>query len=258
MLNNLQLRVRSGLFYALYTLLTAVFSLGAVLFISFLSFPTRFALMSNWSKLCIAFARYVCGIRYNITGLENLPKDQPYVVLSKHQSQWETYFLMLLLSPVSIICKKELLKIPGFGYCLSLLKPIAIDRSSPRQALKDIQSIGLERLLEDRIPVLIFPEGTRTDIGKTGKYARGGAQLAIKAKVPVVFISHNAGYCWPSNQFIKHPGMIDIVISKPVSPEGKTALELTREAEAWIESHVHYRDEADKPAALKKDGKAQA
>lgn len=246
-LNNLQLRIRSGLFYASYIILTVLFSLLAVVLLSFLPFRTRFTIIAYWSKFCILFTRIFCGIRYNITGLENLPKDQAYVVLSKHQSQWETYFLMQLLAPVSIICKKELLKIPGFGYGLSLLKPIAIDRSNPRQALKDIQTIGLQRLQEDKVPVLIFPEGTRTDIGKTGKYARGGAQLAIKAGVPVVFISHNAGYCWPSGEFIKYPGSVDIVISEPVTTEGKTALELTNEAESWIESHVVYRTETDKP-----------
>ena len=248
-LNNLQLRVRSGLFYALYTLLTILFSFTAVILLAFLPFRTRFAVIAYWSKFCIFFTRLFCGIRYKVTGLENLPKDQPYVVLAKHQSQWETYFLMQLLAPVSIICKKELLKIPGFGYCLNLLKPIAIDRSNPRSALKDIQTIGLQRLQEDQIPVLIFPEGTRTNIGETGKYARGGAQLAIKAGVPVVFISHNAGYCWPSGEFIKYPGMIDIVISAPVASTGKTALELTDEAEQWIESHVAYRSDKDRPSS---------
>ena len=257
-LNKLQLGLRSGLFYSLYVLLTALFSLGAVLFISFLSFRTRFLLLSQWSRFCIFFARIVCGIRYNISGLEHLPKDQPYVVLSKHQSQWETYFLMHLLSPVSIICKKELLKIPGFGYCLGLLKPIAIDRSNPKQALKDIQSIGLQRLQEDQVPVLIFPEGTRTGIGEKGKYARGGAQLAIKAEVPVVFISHNAGYCWPSDKFIKHPGTIDIIISKPVSSVDKSARELTIEAESWIESQVRYHNETDKPVTLQSAEEAAA
>ncbi|NRB37349.1 MAG: 1-acyl-sn-glycerol-3-phosphate acyltransferase [Pseudomonadales bacterium] len=249
-MNHLQLSVRAGLFYASYALLSLVYFIFAALFISFFDFHIRCALMIYWSKICLFCTRYLCGIRYNVTGLENLPKDQPYVVLSKHQSQWETYFLMQLLSPVSIICKKELLKIPGFGYCLSLIKPIAIDRSQPRQALKDIQNIGFERLTIDKVPVLVFPEGTRTDIGKTNKYARGGAALAIKAGVPVVFISHNAGYCWPSGQFIKYPGMIDIFISKPVSSENITALELTNKAEQWIESHVAYHSEADKPVSL--------
>ena len=250
LLNNLQLRIRSGLFYISYASLTAFVSFTAFIIVRFVSYRTRFAYISLWSRGCVFATRIFCGIRYEIEGIDNLPKDQPYVVLAKHQSQWETYFLMLLLKPITIICKKELLKIPGFGYCLSVIRPIAIARSQPKQALKDIQRIGLERLQKERIPVLVFPEGTRTDIGKTGKYARGGAALAIKAGVPVILISHNAGYCWPSGQFIKKPGLINIYISEPISSEGKTALELTNEAEQWIESHVLYKNESDNPAGV--------
>lgn len=250
LLNDLQLRFRSGLFYISYVALTVVISFVTFIFIRFFNYRARFSFISLWSRGCLVATRIFCGIRYQIHGIENIPKNQPYVVLAKHQSQWETYFLMLLLRPISIICKKELLNIPGFGYCLNLLKPIPIDRSQPKQALKDIQTVGLERLTNDKIPVLVFPEGTRTDIGKTGKYARGGAALAIKAGVPVIFISHNAGYCWPSDKFIKKPGLITIYISETISTEGKTALELTNEAEDWIENHVVYKSKSDKPVGV--------
>ncbi len=253
LINNLQLFIRSLLFYFFYGVMTIIVSSTAFITKPFLPFEKRYQVIAFWSRFSVYAARLFCGVRFQITGLEHLPKDQPYVVLSKHQSQWETYFLMYLLCPVSIICKKELLKIPIFGYCLALLKPIAIDRSNPKQALKDIQTKGLQRLLEEKIPVLIFPEGTRTAIGTQGKYARGGAALALKADVPVIFISHNSGYCWPSKKFIKHPGLIDIHISQPISPQGSTALELTKQAEQWIESRVSYRIESDKPLMVAKE-----
>lgn len=246
--NAFQLKIRSGLFYVLYVVLITLFSFGMLLMAAIAPFNIKAKFLAWWGKSCVWSLRVICGVKFNVTGAENLPKDQPYVVLSKHQSQWETYFLMQLLAPVSIICKKELLKIPGFGYCLSQLKPIPIDRSNPKQALRDIQTIGLQRLTEEKIPVLIFPEGTRTDLGKKGKYARGGAALAIAADVPVVFISHNAAYCWPSDEFVKLPGTVEISISEPINPAGMTARELTLQAEQWIESRVVYRNDSDKPA----------
>ena len=249
MLNKLQLILRSVLFYFLYAIMTLVVSSLAFISKPFLPFHIHFLLISSWSRFSVFAAKYCCGIQFHVTGLENLPTDQPYVVLAKHQSQWETYFLMYLLCPVSIICKKELIKLPFFGYCLSQLKPIPIDRENPKQALRDIQTLGLERLQKDKMPVLIFPEGTRTEIGAKGKYARGGAALAIKADVPIICISHNAGYFWPSGQFHKTPGLIEVHISAPINPEGKTARELTLQAEEWIESHIVIPAHNDKPEA---------
>ena len=237
-MKNLWLGLRATLFYICYVMITVVVCFIFPVFIFFLPFNIRYHVLSSWNYGVVFCARWICGIKYTITGLENIPKDGPYVILAKHQSQWETFLLLLLFKPVSIILKKELLKIPGFGLGLSMMKPIAIDRSNPKQAIKQIKNEGMKRLLEDKMPVMIFPEGTRIPVGEAGKYARGGANLAIDAKVPVIFVSHNAGYCWPSDEFIKHPGTVEVVISKPVNPEGMTAKELTDMAQQWVESHI--------------------
>lgn len=230
--------LRSLVFYLVFATFCLAFCLTAVFFIWFLPFETKFSYLANWNRITIFLTKYLAGIDYKVTGLENLPKDGTYVVLAKHQSQWETYFLLLLFYPVSLILKKELLEIPGFGWGLRMMKTIPIDRSNPKQALKQIQTTGLIRLKEDKLPVLIFPEGTRIRWGETGKYARSGAALAISANVPVVLISHNAGYFWPADTFLKKPGIVDVVISEPIYPDGKTALELTAEAEKWIEANI--------------------
>jgi 1-acyl-sn-glycerol-3-phosphate acyltransferase len=145
---------------------------------------------------------------------------------------------LLLLRPVSIILKKELLSIPGFGWGLRMLKPIAIDRSNPKQALKQIQKIGLSRLQEDKIPLLIFPEGTRVAVDGTAKYARSGAALAIASECPIIFIAHNAGYFWPSDEFHKTPGTLEVIISEPQNIQGKSSKEITDAAEVWIRANV--------------------
>ena len=226
------------MFYILYVSFTLTFTTSALFFIWLLPFKIKFAYLSLWNKTIVFLSRYLLGIRYRVQGIKNIPKEGPFVILSKHQSQWETFFLLLPFNPVSIILKKELLSIPGFGWGLRMMKTIPIDRSNPKQAMKQIQSDGLCRLTKDKMPVLIFPEGTRIPFGKRGKYARGGASLAIAAKVPVICVTHNAGYFWPADKFLKFPGTVDVIISEPISSSGKTALELTNMAEEWIESNL--------------------
>lgn len=240
--------LRSYLFLALYAGFTTAFSLLAIPFVPFLPYKARLSTILIWNRFVLFLARWVCGIRYRVHGLENLP-NTPYVAISKHQSAWETFILLLMLRPVSIVLKQELLSIPGFGWGLRMLKPIPIDRDSPRQAIRDVREKGLQRLTEEKMAVLVFPEGTRVAVGETGKYARSGASLAIDAGVPVVFISHNAGYFWPSTHALKYPGTIDLYISAPINTAGREAGDLTRQAQEWIEQHIvvpdpkpqHYR-----------------
>jgi 1-acyl-sn-glycerol-3-phosphate acyltransferase len=234
---RLWLGFRSVIFYILYAGFTAFFSLLCVSFIYLLPYHQRVKVIVMWNRVIVLSLKLVCGVHYRVHGMENIP-NQPYVALSKHQSAWETFYLVDHLQPVSTILKQELLKIPGFGWGLRLLKPIPIDRKNPREALKTIRRVGLQRLTEEKIPVLIFPEGTRTAVGGKGSYARSGAALAIEAGVPVVLIAHNAGYFWPTTHWIKSPGVIDVFVSEPIATDGLNATELTKQAELWIEAHV--------------------
>ena len=214
MLNTILIFIRSVIFHLAVFIFTLFYTLISIAFVHLIPYHLRFRYLTIWSRAVIFFARLICGISYKVVGLENIPKETSYIVMAKHQSQWETFFLVNLLQPLRIVCKQELLKLPlGVGYGISLLNPITIDRSNPRQALKQIQSTGLHRLNEDNMPVLIFPEGTRTAIGKAGKYARSAAQLAIAANKPVIFISLNSGHFWPDKGFMKYPGQIEIHIN---------------------------------------------
>ena len=198
----------------------------------------RHRFITSWAILIIQWMRLTCGVRYHVIGKQNLIGLQgPIVVLAKHQSSWETLFLQSLFSPCATILKRELLKIPFFGWGLAALNPIAIDRSSPRAALKQVKSEGLQRL-EQQMNMLIFPEGTRMPPGKKGKYAASGADIAISAGVPVVPVAVNAGHCWPSGSFRKYPGLISVIIGPPIQGGDKTARELTNAAETWIETEM--------------------
>jgi 1-acyl-sn-glycerol-3-phosphate acyltransferase len=235
MLNRISLSLRSTVFYGGYTVATVLTSLFLLSLFWLIPLNKRFGIYALWCRFVLFWLSLTCGIRYDIKGLENIPTG-PVVVLSNHQSAWETIFLYKTFCPVSPILKKELLRIPFWGWAMALQKPIAIDRSKPREAGKYLLTQGRSRLREG-LSVVIFPEGTRTNAGELKKYSRGGAQLAVSSNVPVVPIVHNAGLSWPPGTLLKFPGTITVLIGKPIQVEGRTSSEVTQEFETWVRSH---------------------
>ncbi|HNQ03034.1 MAG TPA: lysophospholipid acyltransferase family protein [Thiobacillaceae bacterium] len=224
---------RSLLFTLLQGLLTLPFGLAAP-FLLPLPRLARYRIITLWGKGVIFLARRVLGIRHRVVGLEHLPRT-PAVVLAKHQSAWETIAFQQIFPPLSFVLKKNLLHIPFFGWGLALFSPIAIDRGAGREALKQIEVQGRERL-QQGFCVLVFPEGTRVAPGETGNYQIGGAWLAVKAGVPVLPVAHNAGRCWPKNALIKRPGEITVIIGPAIPTAGRKATEVLAETRAWIET----------------------
>jgi len=135
--------------------------------------------------------------------------------------------------PVSPILKKELLRIPFWGWALKLIKPISIDRSNKREAGKSLLTQGIARLKEGNW-IILFPEGRRSDPQTVAKFSRSGAKLAISANVPLLPVAHNAGDCWAKGQFIKTPGLITVSIGKPIQTANTNELEITQQCEDWI------------------------
>lgn len=164
---------RTALFYFLLATFTILWSTVMLFVVPFIPMNTRHkVLVKNWATVAMGLARLTCGIKYEVHGKENIP-DAPCVMISNHQSTWETFFLQTLFSPQAPVLKKELLKIPFFGWTLRLIKPIAINRNDPRAALNDVVEQGTAALHDNRW-VLIFPEGTRNPNGQLGKFSRGG------------------------------------------------------------------------------------
>lgn len=225
---------RSLLFYLGYLPLIVFFStLGFTLGL-LLPYRPRQTLITCANALIIAWLRVTCGVKWRVVGRQHLP-TVPYVALSKHQSPWETFYLQRLLRPVSTILKRELLRVPFFGWGLATTRPIAIDRSNPREAMREVLAQGKQRLASGN-NVLIYPEGTRIAVGEVGQYGRSGAALAVAAGVPLVPISHNAGLCWPARQFVKYPGTVEVIIGEPMTTIGVDSKKLAEDAKIWIES----------------------
>jgi 1-acyl-sn-glycerol-3-phosphate acyltransferase len=226
-------RLRSLTFVILSALLAMLHAPLVFVTAPFLDFEQRYRFVNLWSRAIMWLLQHLNGVRFDLHGLEHIPKGRAVVVMANHQSPWETFFLQLLVSPQATILKRELLWIPFFGWGLALLKPIAINRSAGSQALKTVLREGAARLAEG-ISVMIFPEGTRQPPGTIGRFNSGGAMLAARAGVDVLPVAHNSGDCWPGRSVMRYPGTIRLVVGEPISARGKSAKALTAEVAHWI------------------------
>jgi len=229
--------IRIFLFYLLLGTSSLLWCTLSFFIAPFLPFSARYRFINvYWCRFALVLARVFLNIKVKVSGAENIPK-QPCVILSNHQSTWETFFLSAYFSPLSQVLKRELLYVPFFGWAMAMLRPIAIDRDNPKAALKQVASEG-DKLLKDGVWVLIFPEGTRVPFGQIGKFSRGGTALAVNAGLPVLPIAHNAGKFWPKQGWNKRAGTIEVVIGTPMYAEGtgpRAIAELNDRAAAWNE-----------------------
>jgi 1-acyl-sn-glycerol-3-phosphate acyltransferase len=233
---RITLIIRSILFLAIMVVITVPWA--CICFVAApLPYTKRYFITSRWNVFIIWLAKTLCGIRYQFKGLENLP-DTPVILLSKHQSAWETIFLLCKLPrPLVFVFKKELLYVPFFGWALGLLRMIPIDRSRGKDAFAQVVVQGRKRLADGQW-VIMFPEGTRIPVGQKGKYKGGGARLAVETNTVIVPIALNSGECWGKNSFVKKPGLVTVSIGKPIAPDGQNPVELMQAVENWIESEM--------------------
>lgn len=212
-----------------------------ILLCAVLPFPIRYKIADVWINCLLFMVNLCCGLSYEVEGRENIPRDRAAVILSKHQSAWETVALRQIISPQTAVLKKSLLQIPFGGWALGTLKPIAIDRENQKEALLMLIEQGTERLKEGLF-VVVFPEGTRVAPGQNKKFNAGGAMLAQKSSYPVLPLAHNAGEFWPRNSFLKYPGVIKVKIGPLIETKDKKSKEINSEAEAWINQAMRQID----------------
>ena len=227
----MMLFLRSLLFYIGEILAIFVFTPLVLL-----PLPHRYfyTVMTKWAYFVRWWLEKTCQLNYQVQGLENLPST-PAIILSKHQSAWETIVFPTIFPMQTWVIKRELFWVPLFGWVLASLKPIAIDRKNIRQSMRKILTQGKQRLKEG-IWIVFFPEGTRLQPGEKKRYGIGGALLAAESGYPVVPVAHNSGEFWPPRSFIKWPGTIQVIIGPVIGPKGRTAKEINALAKTWIEN----------------------
>ena len=217
--------------WAVFSLIASIFIRGTPLF-----WFTTF-----WLRIAITGCRFICGVRYRVQGMENLP-DGPAILCPKHQSTWETFaFPTLMPRPLCYVFKRELLYIPFFGWAMARLDMVHIDRSKRTEAWSRVAEQG-KRFMAQGNWVIMFPEGTRIARGQQGTYKTGASRLAVSTGAALVPIAVSSARCWPRKSFLIRPGLVTVSIGKPIAPAGREADELMREVEAWIEGEMRRID----------------
>jgi 1-acyl-sn-glycerol-3-phosphate acyltransferase len=192
--------------------------LSAVLFAPIFIASVRTAQMAGppWANGTLWLARVICGIRFEIRGREHITHGK-VIYASKHQSAWDTVIFLHLFTRPAYILKRELLRIPLWGWYLWRMKMVAIDRSAGASSIKHLLKQSKDALAENR-PLVIFPEDTRTRPGAAPHYHPGVIALYNQLKVPVIPIALNSGVYWGKNAFTKRPGTIVMEFLPPIAP----------------------------------------
>ncbi len=188
-------------------------SCGIFLFpIALLPRKYHYLIPNIWCSGLLFSLKVLCGIRYRVEGLENLPTE-PFIIASRHQSAYETILYSVIFKMPAFVLKKELLKLPFIGYYLKKVGMIAIDRKAGTKSLEQIIKQSRTRIDESR-NIIIFPEGTRTKPDERKKLNRGVFALWKELKIPVIAASLNSGEVWPRNSFRKKSGEVVIKFHK--------------------------------------------
>lgn len=240
-----------SLLHLLFMAVTVIpWALAVLVAAPFLNSTQIYWMCAGWLKLAVRGGEVILGIRNEVTGFENLPvgSTAPAVLLVKHQSTWETFCMPVLMPhPLAYVFKKELLYVPFFGWAMSRMDMIHIDRSKRAQAFNKVVEQG-QRLLNQGTWVIMFPEGTRIERGQKGQYKSGGTRLAIATGAPVIPIAVTSAKCWPRKALVKRPGTVEFSIGKPIPSAGREPDELMREVEDWIEAEMRRLDPSAYPS----------
>ena len=203
MINNLFLIFNSLIFWI--NLILSVLLFGPIAFLfGIISYPICLYISKLWCRYNLFILKNICSLSYETNGPDINTHN---IVISRHQSAWETIFFAAYIKRPIFILKRELLMIPLFGWCLYLLKNISINRSDGVSSLKKIMKACDEHIDNDRT-LIIFPEGTRVNYGKNIEIKKGVLRILDALKLPSIIINHNAGKFWSKDSFLIKPGTV--------------------------------------------------
>tara|TARA_X000001036_G_scaffold434265_1_gene473347 strand:- start:931 stop:1638 length:708 start_codon:yes stop_codon:yes gene_type:complete len=214
-----------------------------ILAIPTLLLPSKFTLFFGRisAKYMIFVMRLILNTNVFFHGLENLKKTEKFFVASAHQSMFETFVLQIPLDGPIFILKKELLRIPLFGWYLRKIGAIEIIRETTTKENLDFFDKIKNKINNENRPLLIFPQGTRVKTNEQVPFKKGVGRIYDKLKLPCIPVALDSGKVWPKNSFIKYPGNINISFLEPVMP-GKNKEEFVKEIENKIYSEIKKFD----------------
>jgi len=227
------LAIKSLLFYLGHYLNVIVFSIiGLILII--LPLEKRIKFMRVGVIISLFWLRLTCNIKHVVHFDSDIDESTASIVLSRHESTWEAIaFHSIFPSQVNVV-KKELKKIPFFGFILVVIESILIDRNKKIEAIKKVKNEG-RKALAGGLWVVIFPSGTRVRPREVSEINSGGSILAKQENVPVYLVTHNAGEFWPKGTFIKRPGTIRVDVKRLQSLTDKSIKTINSESQEWFQ-----------------------
>ena len=189
--------------------------------------------IKSWSRFVLFGLRWIAGVKVEVRGLEHRPTG-PALIAAKHQGMLDVIAPFAFLDDACFVMKKELMPLPFFGWFAWKTKMIAVDRSAHSKALKDMVRQARARHAEGR-QILIFPEGTRAEVGAAPDYKTGIAALYRDLDSPCWPLATNSGVHWPAHGFKRYPGTIVFEFLPPI-PAGLKRAEFMTELENRIET----------------------
>jgi len=168
-----------------------------------------------WARLVLFGLSRTCGIQVKLIGGENLPADGPALIASAHQSAFDTLVWLTLVPRCCYVLKRELTRIPVFGWLIPLTGMIVVDRSAGAAAIRHLLR-ETDRAVREGRQVVIFPEGTRASPGKRLPLQPGIAAMAARSGLPVIPVTTDSGHCWSRRAFRKFPGTIHVIVHAPL------------------------------------------
>jgi 1-acyl-sn-glycerol-3-phosphate acyltransferase len=224
--------LRSALFNVWFFGISALITIPGTL-IALVAPNRMLALAGVWARLVLFGLSRICGIKVMLIGAENLTAAGPILIASAHQSAFDTLVWLTLVPRACYVLKKELTRIPLFGWLIPRTRMIVVDRSAGAAAIRHLLREA-DRAVRETRQIVIFPEGTRAPLGVRLPLQPGIAALAARTKLPVIPVATDSGRIWSRRAFRKYPGTIRIVVHRPL-PIG-----LSREAlMAALETQIH-------------------
>lgn len=212
--------IRSSLFNLWFYLGTAIFAIGSMLprpFVRFLPADWAVRYARCWARTVLAALAPVCGTRWQVSGMEHLPQDGPALIVSMHQSAFDTMVWFSLVPRPTYVLKTELTRIPLFGSMLAHVGTIAVDREAGAAAIRALLK-GSDAAVAERRQIIIFPEGTRVPPGVEAPLHPGYVAIAGRGRVPIIPVTTDSGRYWGRRAFRKLPGTIQVTVHPPLPP----------------------------------------
>lgn len=228
------MQLLGSVIFTLYFLLSTLLWSAVVALLGVIPYTRRFQAVTLWGRSVMYVLKVTCGLTFEVEGRDHFPADTAVVIMQKHSSAWETIAGTIYCPAHTWVLKRELMWIPVLGFALLVMRVIPINRKGRRSAINQVIAKGSERL-QQGINVMIYPEGTRVEPGRNGRFGRSGSFLATSAGVPIVPIAHNAGDFWSRHSLIKQRGRVKVVIGKPIATQGRSAESVNDEAARWMD-----------------------